>query len=399
MYISVRNICKNCLFITPESSHDFRNKLIRDSKTIITFIPTFNELKKHINCLSDFGKLTFFETLQTLCVIDYLTEYVELIFDDLDKDYKKSLFASFMTQISDETKLISFYDKIIKVLDDTELYDISFITFNKRYFIPKFSSSFSFTKNVNKIFLTYTAEHCLKHTNEISIKLSCLEKLVHYRSLEQNDIDIINYILKTHTEYTGRCLDILLSTRNIKYIKDAKDIINKDVNDYWESENSVHYFRITNPTLEEISKEDTSKFFEVISDINNVAAICCLNEKQNKNLNHILKSFIISGYIYKNDYSEAHIEKIITFIWKKCNIDEKKSLLEEIINFDETICCYGIIINMLSWLSGLDKGTFIEFDETDEDKKINILKEKYDKDDKIWEDAKIIEEKMKEIIL
>uniref|UniRef100_A0A6C0JDV8 Uncharacterized protein n=1 Tax=viral metagenome TaxID=1070528 RepID=A0A6C0JDV8_9ZZZZ len=399
MIISTPKICKNCLFLTPESNHDFRNKLIRDSKTMITFIPTFNDLKKHINCLSDFDKLTFFETLQTLHVIDCLTEYVELIFDDLSKDYKKSLFSSIMPQISNETKLISFFDKIIDVLDDTELYDISFITFNKRYFIPKFSSSYLFTKNVNKLFLIHTAEYCLNYTQEISIKLSCLEKLVHYRILKREDIDIINYILKTHTEYTGRCLDILLSTRDIKHIKDAKDIINKDVNVYWESENSVHYFRITDSTLDEISKENISKFFEVISDINNVAVICCLNEVQNKNLNHILKSFIISGYIYKNDYSEAPIENIITFIWDKCDIKEKKSLLDEIINFDETICCYGIIINMLSWLSGLNKGVFIEFDETDEDKKINILKKKYNKDDEMWEDAKLIEEKMKEIVL
>ena len=398
MIISSTTICENCPFLTSESIHDLRCKLIRDSKTIVTFIPTFDQFKKHIHCLTDFGKYHFYEILKTINYTDCLIEYIELIFDNLETNYKKSLFTSIITQIKDETKLIEFYNKIIKEINSEELYDISFITFDKRYFIPFFSSSFSLTKNINKLFLVYAAEYCLNFTQEISIKLSCLEKLVHYKILDDTNIETVYDILKNHTEYTGRCLDILLSTQDIKHIKIAKDIINKDATVFWESENSVHYFKINNNTLDDINKEDISDFFSIISDISNIAVIS-LDEKQSKNLNHILKSFIISGYIYKNKYSEVPIEKIITFIWRKCNTQEKKILLDEIINFDDTICCYGIIINMLSWLSGLDKGTFIELDETDDDKKINILKNQYDENDELWSDANLIEEKMKTIII
>ena len=364
------------------------------------FFQTVEKLKElsFTGKCDDMRRLDLFYTFFSIGIRRSWFNYVNKIFNICNFSSQCELvkFVVFFVEEKDEINLLKdmFENLMNKTENDYEKMNICFL--DSSFFKPLLHSSIKNMKMVNEEIFSFITELCLKRIDDEENKLRCLERIISTRRISEEEDKFLQKLL-SHPVLGGRSLDILLQSGNEKSIKKSIEFLQKDKERYFNSDNNVHFFEVTNETIENINKYKPDKpFFEVINEIITLGKLIITSKIETDNLYHNISMIISSNYKYKN----LEFVKLMEFCWNICSFEERKQLVSEILSLGDYICCYGLMINIFSFLTGIEKGTFLKMKEEFEkrDEAIRILKEKYPPSNELWQDPSIIEKKITEEI-
>jgi hypothetical protein len=187
----------------------------------------------------------------------------------------------------------------------------------------------------------------------------------------------------------GKIIDILLRSPEEKYIKMAYDIIHSSNLRYFESKDAVHYFEVLDTACAEINAQEYN-LFENVCNLLSTAQCLCESTKDKEYLFNFARELICGCFVYNNVLS---LGNVFSYCWQVCNDEERIELIKEIFTFDNDLCSYGILINLLNFITSYNKGIFLYIPEKldKRDEKIKELRKIYKDDDPFWENAEMIE--------
>lgn len=371
------------------------------------FYTAVKELKNLTPFISLLGKIDLFYTFHSLGIRSIWLTYLQEIFDDLNFNFQVELlrFSSFYVYDETEIQIIKdfYFSTVNNLSSEDEIMTLCFIDGN--FFKPLLHSSLKTMKMINTDLIFFITELCLEKIIKPENIITCLERLVTLRNLTEKEIEHLK-ILSYETEFLGRVIDILLRCGREDTIKIANEIILRNTNTaekYYESEHGVHYFEILPDAIEKINNHEGSLIFETVHEMLNFGKILSTTRYDLDNLYHLANMVITTNYNYVHYGSRLKLTKCFTFAWDICNLEERKYLIEEVFLLGNVICCYGLMVNILTTLTGLGKGIFLYENDffSKRDQALLKIKKRYTQEDDFWTDAinveKEIEKEMIEI--
>jgi hypothetical protein len=233
-------------------------------------------------------------------------------------------------------------------------------------------------------------EKCVLFTKSDDRWIFCVERLIHMRNLREEEYEKLLSLLDS--DHYGKIIDILLRSPDEKYIQKAHDIIHSANVRYFESKDAVHYFEVLETACAEINSVEHN-LFEDVCNLLSMAQCICESARDKDYLFNFARELICGCFVYKNGQSSISLGSVFSHCWWVCDDSEKIELIREIFTFDNDLCSYGILINLLNFVTSFNKGIYLyipkELNERDE--RIKELRLKYADDDEFWQDAERVE--------
>ena len=374
---------------------------------IIEFIPFHKELLTKLHYMTVRQKTDYYFTLvengRRYLSLEYLHILIikePTILEDTYKnfgelstiDYAKNMVmdAAVNLNTNDFQCIIPLVDKLLPfITNEIDLLEFCFVSID--YFKPLFTG-LKTVKRVDRKLLYYFTDLCLNKCIIAENKLKCLLKLVHQRPLHDHEKTFLLTMLDT--EWSGHVIDILLACDDVTCLEKAhehiKEVASQDEFPY-NADNNVHYLSLSNEAILDITEHaNNENIVDTLRKMSDLRYIIATSSKDIKNFDAFVRLVLLSGYKYMQCIT---IERIIDWAYNKCNDEEKIDFIKTICILDETVCAYGLILNVVMFLFGLNKGDFIE--ERKNSKNDDILAElklKYDENDDFWTDPVKINE-------
>jgi hypothetical protein len=328
----------------------------------------FNELNSISNAeLSDFQVLDLFYTLHAIGVHSVWFRYFVKIFNDLSLINKINLLkfvSGYIHDPNDIEELKTLYNEVFQFVKDEDLL-LEIVFLNRKFFKPLLSSRLTSMKSLNPELYKFLVDRCLELLSSNEKKLYCLERLIHLRNLTKSEYSLLEDILTTNPNYSGRIIDCFLRANDSKFIIKGLSLIVAPNIEPTQSDNAVHYFEISKDYLEEFSKMQIqegqeSKFALAVLDFLEVSRL--ISNVVAKGVYSVADLLISSGYKYKG----VKIEFLINFL---------------------------VLVGAITQKTFLILNTELQ----EHEKAISILKEKYDVNDNIWLDPEAITNELEKI--
>lgn len=362
------------------------------------FYEAKEELIERSFCLTDLDKLDLFYTLFSLNIQSIWFEYFKKIFNILERKYKIELlrFVSYNTQNENDIDYIKKLYKEVsnETLTEDELLELCFM--DKRFFKPLMHSSLKSFKTVNPNLLFFLIDICLEKLKQPKNKVACLEKVVFFRDLKPEEIDYLSG--NGNKALFGKIIDIFINSGHIE--KANEMIISHDLmKPYYDLNHGVHYFEIFEDKIDEIKQVDYNIFIS-IDELINYSKILHSNSNDMEKIYHLVNMLLSTNYNYVNNGKTLSLRECFLFCWNQCNEEEKRFIVEEIFSLGEEICSYGLMINMLTYLSVVKNKTYLYMNERflKKEDALKKLRERFPSTDSFWTDPKRIEEELKKTI-
>jgi hypothetical protein len=372
-------------FNTLKFSLPFLLKIDKDQ-----FFDKVSYLKRQVPIFTTFQLIDLFYTFHSLAISKIWITFLVDIFDLLPLKYQIDVVKFSCSCADDHVETLKpVIDKVFEKIGNDEDLISEFSFSNSKFFKPILSSQLKSIKFVNKILSLYITEKTFVLSKRIDTHLKCLEKLQQYRKLSDIEVEYLLSLLKI-PELKGRVLDICLHSDNSPLLENAFEILNEErTGDIYSDDNAVHYFEITPETSGKISNVNADELLKCIGEFLDISRII---------LESLDKVYYFANMILTSDYKlgSLSIEKIFVFVWSQCDFEMKKSLIEEIITYDTSICCYGIVVNLLVYVAALKEETYMTptVDYVNKREALSTMRKQYPDDHEIWSDP----EKIKEIL-
>lgn len=346
---------------------------------------TFLNLQNHLDCCINSNFIIqflyfFINNTQPQFYLSFFEKCYKKLSLDLKID--NTIYLSYNSEHFVEILVNIFNDIIPQIKEINKFKYICFI--DSIYYKSLLDSKIRNVKYIPDKIILNNISKCFNFFEDLD-KIKCLDKLVHLKELSEDEINFL-YLLLDKSEYLGRVIDILLKTNNIDHVSKAYSLIH-DSENYYNSNNAVHYFKFSKDFKVESNEKN---FIKSIHEFVEMSKKISLNNEEKNNNSNLVKFLMISNY----KMQEINISDIFTFCWNTFNENEKEIFIEEMssIDNDNEVCGYGIIVNMVSWLNNFDHGNYLIENENEIDKKINKLKEIYPEDHEFWLDAQKIKQ-------
>lgn len=366
--------------------------LIKSDKDQFYFCVDY--LKRRISSMTVVQLIDLFYTFYSLNISNIWLPYLKNILSLLPLSYKIDI-IKFSCSCRDDhvDTLKSLIDDVfdeISARTDKNSLAIDFAFINSKFFKPILSSRLQSIKNANPSLAYYLIEKCLTVITNTDAKLKCLEKLKQFRVFNESEIEYI-FTLINKSEYTGRVLDLCLRSNSFKLLEKAYEILSAKKSDsLYTDENAVHFFEIEPSVLTSIGRVPTKDLVTHVEELLNIARLT-LDELDN--IYYIANVILSSGY----DIDGISIEKVFTYLWNLCDFEERKQIVEELSTYDSSVCCYGIIINMLMYVGALKNSVFLKISDKNKSQMeaLEKMKSIYPENHEIWSDAIEVDKTLK----
>jgi len=319
-----------------------------------------NEVKTLIQLrkISSLEALDFIGTIMTCCSETEWVNFISEVFDFLDIQDKLNILKSIIIEYLEDNSehIIELLNNLfIKVLTESanftsESQEIILMntTFLDTFFFKPISSmkprklsklSNIISKLVINIVDLVTKENKIRC---LEIMVSCnftkpLIKKHHWEFL----LNMLSDEQRNIEDFSGRIIGIFLQSQKKKYIKKAYELLHSNKSRVNDDPNNSHYFELTDKAIEDISK---CIEIDIINEISNEGR-SILNESEFKKLIDILIFSINSNFEYRPN---VNLISTLIFVWT--NITDKKYFINELLQFGQNACGYGLMMNMVTFL-------------------------------------------------
>lgn len=346
-------------------------------------------LKKNIANMSTFQIIDLFYTYHALKISKIWVQFLDSVFDLLPLSHQIDI-IKFCCSCSDDhvDNMKILIDKIFSTILENDELILELCFLDWKFFKPLLSSKLGSVSRINQKLSLYIYEKALMTIHNEDAKLKILEKVMHFREFNTEEISFILTLLEI-PEFTGRILDVCFRSDNFSLLTKAYEVLRREKSEnLYDDKNAVHFFEIKKETLEEIKSVDVE---DLLFHLEEFLDISRLYLDDLKIIYHIA-NLVMTTNCRINSVS---VEKIFKYLWLKCNFEDKKNLIIEMNDYDSSICCYGIIINIFAYVSAIKNEEYLTVSKLH--KAIESLKTSYPPDDDIWTDPDVIEQLLKTI--
>lgn len=339
---------------------------------------------------SEVQRIDLFYTLHALPNVDDRVwfDYFLSIESRLSAAYRINLLkcCSFFIRddaLVDQLKIV--YDRLFdETGDESVVFDICFL--DTSFFKPLLHSSVHFLRNFNKPLLAYLLEKCVTFARDDDRWMFCVERLTHVRQLTDEEYDKVLTLLSTPA-LRGRAVDVLLRANDERYVRTAHEFLNETVR-FFESENAVHYLELTDDAAQKISAADGNPFSAVI-ELTTLAQCIADDDAQMQNAQNFARELVCGCFSIRVGECTVTLVNVFLFCWSECK--DKEMLTREIFTFDRDLCAYGVLVNLLSCVSGQGCGEFLRVNERLERRDRAVAQLRRERPSDFWEDAEAVE--------
>jgi hypothetical protein len=383
-----RVMCINCPFVTFITIHTFKSTLPFYLKNVNKLYECKNILLKHIACLDDTNILEMIKYCLSLNLSSFSIELAKDVACRLSKKDMIQIFINLSLSSLSINDIIDFYNfiKLNYHMNTVDLRQLSFLDIENVVSVEGLSKCININ-NIPRALILYITSDILSHDAITSKdKIQCLSKLSNYRDLLPAEIDIIKEIYATDVLLNGYCIDLLLKQNRFDLL--LQSVCEED----WYKKENVHYYELTMDTIIAIN-EMKGDFGEVMCLFKNKLYLYIAQQSDYKIANDFIKMMCLSDYIYKYKHVTCRLDKILLFIVHELDAVQDHDFYKDCLEFNESICIYGILINMFTCLSAYTDKTYIQINTlmVSFEDKLKDLKKQYPEDHEVWLDAEKID--------